>query len=74
MEKTIEAIYENGVLRPILPLDWLDNNRRVTVTVRAPDRLKPLEGWVGRLSDQDARAMREVIETECEQVIPDEWK
>jgi predicted DNA-binding antitoxin AbrB/MazE fold protein len=74
MEKTIEAIYEGGVLRPIEPLDWLDDHKRVTVTVRAPDGARPLEGWSGGLTDADAQAMRQAIEAECEQVNPDEWK
>jgi predicted DNA-binding antitoxin AbrB/MazE fold protein len=32
MSKQIEAIYENGVLRPLEPLD-LDEYQRVTITV-----------------------------------------
>ena len=32
MSKQIEAIYENGVLRPLEPLD-LDESQRVTITI-----------------------------------------
>jgi predicted DNA-binding antitoxin AbrB/MazE fold protein len=32
MHKQIEAIYENGVLRPLEPLD-LDESQRVTITI-----------------------------------------
>jgi predicted DNA-binding antitoxin AbrB/MazE fold protein len=74
MQKTIEAIYENGVLRPIQPLDWLEEKGRVTLTVSAPDTPGPLHGWVGGISDQDAEIMRRVIDEEFGQVNPDDWK
>jgi predicted DNA-binding antitoxin AbrB/MazE fold protein len=74
MVKTIQAIFENGVLRPIEPLDGLEDNRLVKVTVETEDRAPPLEGWSGGLDDQDAATMRRVIEEEFEQVNPDEWK
>jgi len=74
MQKTIEAIYENGVLRPVQPLDWLEENHRVTVTVTAPDQSRPLNGWIGGISDEDADTMRRVIDEEFGQVNPDDWK
>jgi predicted DNA-binding antitoxin AbrB/MazE fold protein len=74
MTKTIEAVYENGILRPVEPLEGIENHRRVTITVHAPEGGRPLDGWVGGLSDEDAARMRQVIEEEFEQVNPDEWK
>jgi predicted DNA-binding antitoxin AbrB/MazE fold protein len=74
MQKTIEAIYENGVLRPVQPLDWLEEKRQVTVTVTTPDPQGPLNGWVGGISDEDATLMRRVIDEEFGQVNPDDWK
>ena len=74
MQKTVEAVYAGGVLRPVEPLDWLPENRRVTLTVTVPDREHPLDGWVGGLSDEDAREMMRVIEAEFEQINPDDWK
>ncbi|HEY5865385.1 MAG TPA: antitoxin family protein [Candidatus Tectomicrobia bacterium] len=38
MSKQIEAIYENGVLRPLVPLS-LDEHQRVTITI-AEDRVE----------------------------------
>ncbi len=35
MTRTLEAIYENGVLRPLEPLS-LQENQQVTLTVKAP--------------------------------------
>lgn len=74
MQRTIEAIYSNGVLRPLAPVDFLDENGRVTLTVTVPDGERPLAGWVGGLSDADAKEMLRVIDAEFEQVNPDEWK
>jgi predicted DNA-binding antitoxin AbrB/MazE fold protein len=74
MTKTIEAIYSDGVLKPLEPLSGIENNRRVTVTVQVAEPGRPLEGWVGGVSDDDATTMRRVIEEEFEQVNPDEWK
>jgi predicted DNA-binding antitoxin AbrB/MazE fold protein len=74
MQKTIEAIYENGVLRPTEPLDWLKEKGRVTLTLSAPDVPGPLRDFVGGISDEDAAIMRKVIEDEFEQVNPDDWK
>lgn len=34
MSKRLEAVYENGVLRPLEPLD-LEEHQRVTVTIEA---------------------------------------
>ena len=34
MTKTIEAIYENGVLRPVIPIKGLKKNERVAITVK----------------------------------------
>jgi hypothetical protein len=74
VERTIQAVYANGVLRPLAPVDFLDENRQVTLTVTLPERRRPLENWVGGLSDADAGEMRRVIEAEFEQVDADDWK
>jgi predicted DNA-binding antitoxin AbrB/MazE fold protein len=42
MTKTLQAIYENGVLRPLEPLP-LEEHQRVTVTVS-----DPAERWLDR--------------------------
>ncbi|MBI3832626.1 MAG: antitoxin family protein [Planctomycetes bacterium] len=35
MKETLEAVYENGVLRPLKPIPWLSEHQRATVTVSA---------------------------------------
>ena len=76
MLRTFEAIYANGVLRPVGPVEFLDENARVTVVVTVADAngRPPLDGWVGGVSDTDAAAMRQAIDTEFERVDPDDWK
>lgn len=73
MRKTVRAKYVGGVFRPVEPVDWLEENRPVTVIVDVPDAV-PLEGWVGGLSNEDAHDMLRVVEQEFGQVNPDDWK
>ena len=47
MERIVEAVYENGVLTPLQPLD-LPDHQRVTIRVQAlgePADADPLSGW-----------------------------
>lgn len=74
MIKTIGAVYSNGVLRPLQPLDGLTENDHVTITVNKIDLEHPLDGWVGDVSDQDAALMRAAVEQEFEGIEPDDWK
>lgn len=74
MQRTIEAIFANGVLRPLAPIDFIDENGRVTLTVNLASGGRPLKGWVGGLDDADAAEMLRVIDTEFERVNPDDWK
>lgn len=74
MTRKVRAKFVRGVFEPIDPVDGLEENRPVTVLIDVPDRAHPLEGWVGGLSDEDARDMLGVIESEFGQVNPDDWK
>lgn len=74
MQKSVPAKFVNGVFHPDQPVDWIEENRRVTVIVDVPDRPTPFEGWVGGLSDQDAKDMLRLVEDEFERVNPDDWK
>ena len=74
MQKTIDAIYENGILRPLKPLDWLPEHRRVKVTVTTNEKPHPLDHVIGSLSDEDARELEQIIEEEFEKVDPNDWK
>jgi predicted DNA-binding antitoxin AbrB/MazE fold protein len=62
MQRTIKAIYENGVLRPLEPLNWLPDKSTVTVVVSPPSTSGQLRD-VGRdTSDEDGDMMRRITE------------
>lgn len=67
MPKTIEAIYKEGVFRPINPIKGLKKHQRVALTLREPSKKKhPLAGLCGILPDKDATEMLKIIEEEFE--------
>lgn len=74
MTRTIDAIYEGGVLRPLHLLDGIAEHARVRVTVQT---LGPSPGLladcVGTLPDEDAADLRRIIDDQFEQVNPGEW-
>jgi predicted DNA-binding antitoxin AbrB/MazE fold protein len=74
MTITIEAIYENGVLRPLQPIKGLKKNQHVDVTVSTTAKKKhPLHGLCGILPDADALEMLKTVEEEFEKVDINEW-
>jgi predicted DNA-binding antitoxin AbrB/MazE fold protein len=65
MTRTVQAIYKDGILRPIEPLEGIAENCRVTVTVEVEEKTAhPLAGCVGILPDEDADEMRCIIDAE----------
>ena len=71
----LDAIYENGVLRPLEPLSDVPEHARVRVRVALPDRTRHvLSECVGIMPDEDAEEMLNIIETEFERVDPREWQ
>ena len=75
MAQTVEAIYENGILRPLKPLEGIAEHRRVKVTVEVEEPVRhPLADCVGILPNEDAQQMRRIIEDEFEKVDPREWQ
>lgn len=72
--KTIAAVYENGVFRP---KDGISLAPGCEVEVILPDTRDPAEilrerfpNSFGGLPDDEAEAMRRVIEEECERIEP----
>jgi predicted DNA-binding antitoxin AbrB/MazE fold protein len=74
MKETLEAVYENGVFRPLTRPEGLAEHRRVMLTVTAEEAPSSLTGSAGSISADDAREMREIIEREFERVDPREWQ
>ncbi|MGD0886198.1 MAG: antitoxin family protein [Thermodesulfovibrionales bacterium] len=74
MTKTIEAVYEKGILRPLSPIKGLRSRQKVHITLDTVLKKKhPLAGLCGTLPDKDAAEMMRVIEDEFEKVDMGEW-
>ncbi|MBN2444136.1 MAG: antitoxin family protein [Spirochaetales bacterium] len=76
MSQIIEAIYENGIIRPISPIKGIENNHKLKITILEDEGLfaHRLGDCIGILPDEDAREMINIIEDEFEKVDLDEWK
>jgi predicted DNA-binding antitoxin AbrB/MazE fold protein len=59
----VEAIYENGVLRPLEPLEGFSEHCKVNIMVEYGEMLPhPLARLVDILSDEGAQELRHIIE------------
>ncbi len=74
MSQKIDAIYENGVLRPLAALRGIPEQSRVRLTVEpaAGAGARPAD-CAGSLPDEDAAEMRRIIAREFERVDPHDW-
>ncbi len=73
--QTIEAVYENGVLRPLQTLVGLAEHSKVKITIEYQETLThPLLQFAGILSDQEAAELQSVIDQEFEQIDQDGWR
>lgn len=75
MSERVEAIYENGLLRPLRPLTGVQEHHRVVVYVEDEEgNENPLAECVGILPDADAEEMSRIVEEEFEKVDLSEWR
>lgn len=74
MTTTIEAIYENGVLRPVKPLQGVPEHSVVHLTINESSKPHPLANCIGIMPDEDANEIRRIINDEFSKVNPDDWK
>lgn len=76
IKRVVEAIYENGVLRPLEPLGLAEQSR-VNVTLDTEVETSPgaavVRACAGSLPPEDARELREIIAQEFEKVDDREW-
>lgn len=69
MTQSEEAVYENGALWPLEPLEGVREHSRVRLQVEADAMgTHPLAGVFGTLSDEDADEMLKAIEEEFETI------
>ena len=74
MLQVIEAIYENGVLRPLEPLTGFPEHSKLKITIEAEEiKPHPLLQFAGILSDEEATELTRIIETEFEEIDPNAW-
>jgi len=72
--QTIEAIYENGILRPLEPIKNLAEQCKVKITIEREEITPhPLLEFAGILSDEEAKELKRIIETEFERIDPNAW-
>lgn len=75
MTKTIHAIFEHGVLRPLEPIEGIKENTEVEVTIAVKQKkLSPILRFAGILSEEEANKMLRIAEDEFERINLDEWK
>ena len=75
MTQKVDAIYENGVLRPLSRLDGIAERSKVRLTVESePDESHPISDCIGIMPDEDAAELSRIIEAEFEKVNPSEWR
>jgi predicted DNA-binding antitoxin AbrB/MazE fold protein len=72
--RTIEAIFEKGVFRPLHPLRDIAEHDRVSVTITYSSPNVALSALFGTLPDEDAREMLQIVEREFEQIDANDWK
>jgi predicted DNA-binding antitoxin AbrB/MazE fold protein len=73
MSQTFEAIFENGVLRPLTALGIAEHSK-VRVCIEGDAEPHPLLKYCGTVSDEDTAEIQKIIDDEYEKVDPDDWK
>ena len=70
--QTVEAVYEDNVLKPLKPLKGIMEHENVMVIVRHHPAKRSLRGIKGTLSHKEAKEMQDVVNAEFEK-IEGEW-
>lgn len=72
--QTLEAVYENGVFRPLSAPEGVAEHSRVTISVRTgPNTGSPWD-LAGSISREDGEEMQQIVRREFGRVDPDDWK
>ena len=72
MAKTVEAVYEDNVLKPVEPIKGIKEHERVLVILCLQPIKKGLRELVGTLTHEEAEVMQKLIDEEFEK-IEGEW-
>ncbi|MEH1785136.1 MAG: antitoxin family protein [Nostoc sp.] len=72
--QTIEAIYEDGVLRPLQTLTGVAEHSKVKIIIEYQETpTHPLLQFAGIISDEEAAQLQSVIYQEFEQIDSNGW-
>ena len=72
MAKTVEAVYEDNVLKPVEPIKGIKEHERVLVILCSQPIKKGLRELVGTPTHEEAEVMQKLIDEEFEK-IEGEW-
>lgn len=65
---TVEALYEDHVLKPLVELQGVHDHESVWVMIRAKPKKSTLRRLIGSLNAQEACEMRAIVDGEFERV------
>lgn len=72
--QSIEAVYENGIFRPICPIIGLVENSKVTLAIEyATQAVHPLAQFAGILSNEEAEEVQTIVAEEFGKVDTSGW-
>jgi len=66
--QTIEAVYEDNVLKPVKPLKGIMEHQNVVVTVRPHPTKKGLRDVAGTLTHEEAKEQQKLMDEEFEKI------
>ena len=68
MLQMIEVMYEDNVLKPLMPIEWLKKREKTWVIFCPRVKRETLQESVGTLTHEEAEEMRKVMEEEIENI------
>ncbi|MEW5767442.1 MAG: antitoxin family protein [bacterium] len=74
MTRTVEVIYEDNVLKPLIPIEGLWEHERVIVILCPRPAKEGLRELVGTLTHEEAEAMQKLIDEEFEKIEGERWR
>lgn len=74
MTQTLQAVYENGVFRPLSAPEGVPEHAEVTISVKAVPVPGSSRDFVGTMPREDAEEMQEIVRREFGRIDPDAWK
>jgi len=74
MTQTLEAVYEDGVFKPLSLPQGVPEHAQVTISVQIAPAVRSRRDVIGSMAREDAEEMQEIVRREFGRVDPDAWK